>query len=146
MLSQPVIDLLKALSTAGAPDFKKVSGAANLAVAQDELKNFSSAAFVVPLSDSAMPNALIGDIVEQHVIERFGVILAVKNLRDVRGEAVNSDLEVLRNKAISGLQGFKPASDYDPVQYGSGRILLLDVSTIWWQLEFITGYYQRSNA
>ena len=143
MLSQPVVDLLKALNNSGTPLFNKVSGAANLAVAQEDLKN-PPAAFVIPLADVGRPNDLLGLSVEQHVIERFGVILAVRNLRDIRGDAVNAELESVRHQTISTLLGFQPATGYDPIQYGGGRILTLEVSTLWWQLEFITGYYQRS--
>lgn len=142
MLSQPVVNLLKALNTAGVLDFKKVAGAANFVVAQEDLKN-PPAAYVIPLADIAKPNEIGFGGFEQHVIERFGVILAVKNLRDIRGDAVNVELEILRKKTIFALLGFQPATDYDPVQYGGGRILQLDVATTWWQLEFITGYYER---
>lgn len=143
MLSQPVVDRLKAISINGSPAFMKVSGAANLAVAMEDMK-IPPVAYVIPLADVAKPNSLLGMAVEQHVIERFGVVLAVRNLRDILGDAVNSDLENLRTLTISTLQGFQPSNEYDPIQYGGGRILKLDVSTIWWQTEFITGYYQRS--
>ena len=143
MLLEPVVDLLKALNTSGTPDFMKVSGAANFAVALDDMK-YPPAAYVIPLADVAKPNDLLGTVVEQHVIERFAVVLAVRNLRDVRGDAVNAPFVALRNLTISTLQGFMPAPDYDPIQYGAGRILKLDVATLWWQLEFITGYHQRS--
>ena len=143
MLSQPVVDLLMALTVSGSKAFNKVAGAANFAAAEEDLKN-PPVAYVIPLADMAKPNDVMGMVVEQHVIERFGVILAVKNLRDARGDAVNAALESLRHLTISSLQGFQPTTDYDPVQYGGGRILKLDVATTWWQLEFITGYYQRS--
>ena len=72
------------------------------------------------------------------------MILAVKNFRDVRGDAVNVALETARSQAIKGLIGFSPGAGYDPVQYGGGRLLQLDAITTWWQLEFITGYYERN--
>ena len=142
MLSQPVVDLLKTLTTAGVADFKKVAGAASFVAAQEDLKN-PPVAYVMPLGDVAMPNALIGYSVEQRVNERFAVILAIRNLRDVRGDAVNADLELLRGKVIASLLGFVPAVGYNPICYGGGRILQLDVSTLWWQLEFTTAYYER---
>ncbi|HEU0282327.1 MAG TPA: hypothetical protein VFQ99_00965, partial [Gallionella sp.] len=122
--------------------FRKVLGAADFAAARDDLK-MPPTAYVLPLSDRAAPNALVGLRVHQQVIERFGVVLAVENLRDVRGAAVNAALETLRRATIDSLLGFQPAADYDPIQYGGGRLLMLDVAVIWWQLEFITGYYER---
>lgn len=144
MLSQPVIDLLAALNTAGVKDFNKVSGAANFAVAREDLKT-PPAAYVIPLADSASPNALGCGGFEQHVTERFAVVMALENKRDVRGDAVNAALEAKRNKVIGALLGFQPGIEYDPVQYGGGRLLALDVTTTWWQLEFLTGYLERSS-
>jgi len=143
MLSQPVVDLLKALATGGVKDFNKVAGAADFASAKEDLKN-PPAAYVVPLADVAKPNQLQGAGIEQLVVERFGVVLAVKNARDVRGDAVNAALETLRKKTITSLLGFVPEVGYEPVQYGGGRLLMLDVSVTWWQLEFVTGYYERN--
>lgn len=143
MLSQPIVDLLKSLDTLGVKDFSKVAGASDFASAKEDLKN-PPAAYVVPLADVARPNDLLGDSVEQLVTEKFGVIIAVKNVRDVRGDAVNAALETLRKKTINALLGFVPATGYAPVQYGGGRLLALDVGITWWHLEFITSYYEST--
>lgn len=142
MLAQPVVDVLAALNVAGVKRFNKVAGAADFAAARDDLKS-PPAAYVVPLNDMAQPNMVQGMSVEQHITERFGVILAVRNAADVRGDKVNGALETLRSATIQALLGIRPAADYDPVQYSAGRLLLLDVTTTWWQLEFTTGYYER---
>lgn len=138
MLLQPIADLLKASVT----EFRKVAGAASFAAAREDLK-MPPAAYVIPLADSAKPNTLIGVSVSQLVIERLGVILAVENLRDVRGDAVNAPLETMRRATLDCLMGFQPSEDYNPIQYGGGKLLMLDVSVLWWQLEFTTGYYER---
>lgn len=142
MLSQPIVDLLSALATGGVKDFNKVAGAASFAAAKEDLKN-PPAAYVIPLADSARPNALDCGGVEQYVAERFGVVIAVDNKRDTRGDAVNAALEDKRGKVIAALLGICPGDGYDPVQYGGGQLLALDVTTIWWRLEFITGYTER---
>lgn len=138
MLLSPVAAQLTSVVTA----FRKVYGAANFAAAKEDLKA-TPTGYVLSLSDAAKPNTLIGLRVHQHVIERFGVILAVSNARDVRGEAVNGPLETLREQVIQALLGFQPTTDYDPILYAGGRLLELDVTTLWWQLEFTTGYYER---
>lgn len=145
MLSQPVVDLLKALSTAGVKDFFKVAGAADFAAAKEDLAKLKikRAAYVIPLADKAKPNQLLFNGIEQPVTEMFGVIMAIENLRDVRGDAVNVELETKRKKVIGELLGFVPETGYEPTQYGGGRLLALDVSTTWWQLDFITGYTER---
>lgn len=138
MLLQPIADLLRI----AVPDFRKVAGAANFAAVKEDLIS-PPAAYVIPLADVAKPSDLYGAAIEQKVAERFGVILAVINARDVRGDAVNAPLELLRKTTIGALLGYQPAIDYDPVQYGGGHILAMDVTTLFWQLEFVTGYYER---
>lgn len=142
MLSQPVVDLLKSLTTLGVKDFNRVSGAADFAAAKEDLKN-PPAAYVIPLADAAQPNRLQFCGIEQHVTERFGVVLAVKNARDVRGDAVNVALETLRDKTINAVIGSVPDTGYDPAEYGGGRLLMLDMAVTWWQLDFVTGYWLR---
>ena len=138
MLLQPIADQLIAV----VKDLRKVAGAANFAAAREDLKN-PPAAYVIPLAGNAKPSGLMGLSVEQYVAEQFGVVLAVDNKRDVRGDAVNAALEPLRNAVIQALLGFQPATDYDPVQLGGENLLDLDVTTLWWQIRFNTGYYER---
>jgi hypothetical protein len=144
MLLQPIADRLDALAGAGimSGGFRKVAGAANFAAAREDLKN-PPAAYVMPLRGKAGPNRLIGMNVHQQVTEMFAVIIAVDNKRDVRGDAVNAALEPLRNATISALLGFPPAADYDPVVLESETLLDLDVTTLYWQIAFMTGYYER---
>lgn len=145
MLSQPVVDLLKALNTGGVKEFVKVAGAADFTAAKDDLAKLKikRAAYVIPLGDKASPSDLLGDSVEQHVSEMFGVVLAIENKRDLRGDAVNADLESKRDKVIQALIGFVPDVGYDPVNYGGGVLLALDKDITWWRLQFVTGYYER---
>lgn len=139
MLLQPIANLLKATVI----DFRSVAGAANYAAAREDIKN-TPCAYVIPLDDKAQPNNLLGSPqVEQQVAERFAVILAVSNARDMRGDAVNGVLEPLRTAVIKTLLGYQAATDYDPIQYVSGRLLGLDAAVMWWQLEFMTGYFER---
>ena len=145
MLSQPVVDLLAALSTGGKREFYKVSGASDFAAAKEDLAKMKikRAAYVIPLADTAKPNQLLFNGIEQPVTEMFGVIMAIENLRDQRGDAVNADLEAKRKAVINELLGFVPEVGYEPTQYGGGRLLALDTATTWWQLDFITGYVER---
>lgn len=146
MLQQPIIDQITATvgATVLSGGFRKVLGAADFASAKDDLKT-PPVAYVIPLGDNAKPNTALSYSVDQHVVERFGVVMAVSNVRDVRGAAVNPPLEILRRAVIDNLISFQPASDYDPVQYAGGKLLMLDVNVIWWQLDFTTGYYERKN-
>lgn len=142
MLLLPVITLLKAIQTDGKAEFRKVACAANFAAARDDLKA-PPAAYAIPLSDSPGPNALDSGGIEQAVKERFGVLLAVSNLRDATGSAAQVELERLRRLVIDELLGFVPGTGYDPVELGPGRLLMMDTSVLWWQIDFTTGYLER---
>ncbi len=137
MLIAPIIAQVQTVTV-----LKSVEGVVEFALAQQSLKGVP-AAFVVPLMDSATPNRMLSGAVEQRVAERFGVILAVSNVRDQRGQAANEDLEGVRKSVIAALLGWQPAAGYDPVEYGGGRMLSLINPVLWWQLEFTTAYIER---
>lgn len=143
MLLLPVIDQIKTIVTAGIPEFRKVAGAANFAAARDDLK-MPPAAYVLPLQDTAGANQLGGGAILQPVKEQFGVALAVSNLRDVTGVAAQAELERLRRLVIDKLLGFVPGTEYEPLEYAGGNILMMDASVLWWQLRFTTGYMERN--
>src|SRR5487761_2207578 len=137
MLLAPIITQVQTV-----PVLKRVLGTVDFASAQQEISGLP-VAYVMPLSDAASPNRMLSGAVEQRVTERFGVILAVNNVRDMRGAAANEDLESLRVSVIAALLGWQPAPGYDPIEYGGGRILTLANTVLWWQLEFVTAYFER---
>ena len=143
MLLAPIIALLAAIETDGKAEFRKVASAANFAAARDDLKN-PPAAYVLPLSDAAGANQLGGGAILQPVREQFGVVLAVSNLRDATGVAAQAELERLRRLVIDALLGSVPGTDYDPVEYAGGNLLMMDAAVLWWQLKFTTGYMERN--
>lgn len=121
---------------------KKVSGAADFASASIDLKGKLPAAYVLPLNDKAGRNEM-ANAVMQKVDVRFGVVLAVQNLRDALGKNAQSDLDPIRKAVIAALLGWQPDTDHEPVLYGSGRLLQMADGVLWWQLEFVTAYYER---
>jgi len=143
MLLLPIVTQLKAIETDGAKEFRKVETAANFAAARDDQKNTPSA-YVLPMSDTAGANSLGGGAILQPVKERFGVALAVSNLRDASGVAAQVEFERLRRLVIDALLGYVPAEGYEPVEYAGGGLLALTPGVLWWQLVFSTGYIERS--
>lgn len=137
-----LIDAVIAHLKTSVPSLKKVSGAVDFASAGTDLKNSTPAAYVLPLADKAGQNELC-NAVSQRVDVRFGVVLAVQNLRDARGQNAHSDLEPIRRAVIDALLGWNPDADHAPVLYGGGRLLQLADGVLWWQLEFVTVYYER---
>lgn len=140
MLLSPVADRLKGQVTTLR---NNVSGAADFASGKEGVKSVP-ASFVIPLMDRAVPAQTqdFGSVL-QHVSERFGVVLVVSNMRDATGGNAHGDLQPLRDAVIAALLGWQPAAEYDPIEYGGGRMLALSGSDLWWQLEFVTGYYLK---
>ncbi len=122
---------------------KKIAGAADFASAGLNLKGKLPAAYVIPLAERAGENSLVS-AVSQRTEARFGVVLAISNLRDARGQNAQGDLAPLRAAVMAVLLGWQPGPDYDPVVFGSGRLLQLQDGVLWWQDEFVTAYYLRS--
>lgn len=137
MLLAPIITQVQTVGV-----LKRVLGAVDFASAQQDISGLP-VAYVIPLSDAAAPNRLLSGAIEQRVTERFGVIVAINNVRDVRGQAAKEDLESIRGQIINALIGWQPDQGYDPIEYGGGRILSLVNTVLWWQLEFVTAYYER---
>lgn len=136
---QLIIARLKAQVTA----LKIVAGAADFAAAAPEVKQTPSA-FVLELANRPTGNALATIAVSQENTVRFGVVIAVQNLRDPRGEKAHTDLRTLRESVMTALLGWQPDPDYDVVEYAGGQLLQLDNLVLWWQDDYLTRILERS--
>ena len=125
------------------PDLLQVAGAAGLAQAATDLKQVPSA-YVVPNSERASGSRTGTTVVSQQNGVRFAVIVAARNLRDARGDQAQADLLTLRETIMAALHGWQPQDDFDPIEYGSGRVLQLTQQVLWWQDEFLTSHLMRS--
>ena len=123
--------------------FKLVGGSADIPSAGQKIKVFP-AAMVIPLADRAAPNTLAGGAISQRVSERFGVMLAVRNVSDAVGLASLTDLEVMRKCVKKLILGWAPSDALDPVTYVGGNLIKLDDDAVLWWLEtFETSYLER---
>ena len=143
MATEPALAALVAArlaATAGVPG--TVGDAADLSSARGGTLTFP-AAFVIPLAEAAGPNALGAGAVEQRRTVRVGVVLAVRNLRARGGEALQG-IEALRGAVDAALLGWPPADRYDPLLFGSGKLVSMEDGVMWWQDEYLTAYLSRS--
>lgn len=122
---------------------KRVSGAAGMAEAAEDLKQ-APAAFVVPASERPAGNSTGTMVVSQNNVVRFGVVIAVQNLSDPRGEKAQANLVALRTAIMAALHGWQPNADFDPIEFGGGNISGLDNQVLWWQDTFVTSHLLRS--
>lgn len=125
------------------PTLKFVGGAADLASASASLKQTPSA-FVIPASERASGNSTGTMVVSQNNITRFVVVSAVRNLRDPRGGKVQGDLRSVRTSVITALHGWQPDADFDPIEYGSGKLMSFNNQVVWYWDEFVTANLIRS--
>ncbi len=125
------------------PDLRQVSGAAQLARAAENLKQTPSA-FVLPNAERPSGNSTGTMVVRQQNTVRFGVILAVQNLSDSRGQKAQADLRVLRTQIMAVLLGWEPDEDMNPIEYTGGRLMQVTDQVLWWQDDFLTTHYLRS--
>ena len=125
------------------PALKIISGAAELAKAEADLKQTPSA-FVIELSDRASENKTGTMVVSQNNTARFAVIIATKNLRDFRGQHAKTDLRTIRADIIEALLGWQPDADFDPIEKREGRLMKMTNAVLWWQDEFATAHLIRN--
>ncbi len=128
----------------GTSGLADVGGASEFVAAREALKR-SPAAFVLPAKDTAGPNLFATEEIDQRVTGRFGVMLAVKNLRDAKGEAALNDLTPLRQAVWAKVLGWIPAAGFSPCVFGGGRLFDFDLENqvLWWVDEFDTDYHVR---
>ncbi len=122
---------------------RKVEGAAEFAAAEPDLK-LTPAAFVIELANRTAPSRTGTEVVSQVNEIRFGVVMAVQNLRDVRGDAAKATLNPLRESVMTALLGWVPEPEYDPCEYGGGRLVQIANQVLWWQEEYVTRFLLRS--
>jgi len=143
-MPQPFLDLslITARLTDQAPVLKRIAEAMDIASAMDDLKTVVPAAYILPLRDPASPNAL-ANAVSQSVTSTFGVLLAVKNLRDAAGEKARAELTPLRSDVCDALLNWQPGAEYAPCEFGGGRLMQMTDRVLWWLDEYRTSFEIR---
>ncbi len=138
MLRDLVIERLKA----DMPSLRKVGTAADLAAARTDAKQFPCA-YVLTLSERGSSARFMTGLVAQQRIQRIGLVLAVRNVRDAAGAAASVDMDALRTQTDAALFGWKPNEVHDALVFESGKLLALIDGEVWWQDEYTTGFDRR---
>ncbi|NDU86470.1 MAG: hypothetical protein G3H99_07635 [Ferrovum sp.] len=119
---------------AGAAEFKPIPEAAALPV---------PCAFVIPLDDRPEPPKA-QNAVGQEMTDSFGVIVALDNRVDEKGQNASAGVHAIRAEIWKALLGWipgpvntvNPATDYNGIYYEGGSLLSLDRARLWYQFEF----------
>jgi hypothetical protein len=138
------LSLVRARLKAEAPGLRIVAGAADLAALRDAPPLVLPAAYVLPLSESPGRSTSGTVLVSQRNAVRFAVVLAAANLRDARGEAAQDDLRVARESALAALIGWEPDPAIEVIEFAAGRLVSLSDQVLWWQDEFLTAHWLRT--
>lgn len=92
------------------------------------------AGYVVPLDDEAEAISQNGS--RHRLTDHFGVVVAISNRPDERGQQAATDAYGLRRELWRALIGFRPGADYDGIHYTGKTLLKMDRSRVWVQFEF----------
>lgn len=126
----------------------RVAGIVQLEQASEGLVVPVPYAYVLMLAESA-PKSQTITIMEQHVTVAFGVVLCIANTvtpLGATGGGSQSTLQALRQAIIAKLLGWQPDSGHGPCEFKGGRLVQVRNGVLWWQDEFFTDYYLRSDA
>ncbi|MDI1278070.1 hypothetical protein [Methylobacter sp.] len=123
------------------PELKQVTAAPTLELAIASLKTYPSACILMPRG-KAGANTLVNAI-DQPVDDLFGVLLAVKNVKDMHGVAASADMDILRPKLIAALLNWSPATDYEAITYAGHQMLYCKDGILIWADHFVTRHRVR---
>ncbi len=102
-------------------------------------------AWVVPLSESTSPNTLNANAVRQKVMDQIGIVVAVRNVRDPRGEAAHDGgLNTIRGELMAAMIGWVPAAGYNVFEYAGGKLLFMKHGAVYWVFRFSTWHHESN--
>jgi hypothetical protein len=103
------------------PELARVAGVSDLAAAKGNVTQLP-AAYIMPEPERAKPNKLMGGH-SQELIERFTILLLVKNVSDYGGMAAQEEVEALSAKVRAAMLGWQPTPEHSPVDLvGAGPL------------------------
>jgi len=115
---------------AAVPEFARVAGVADLAAARNGVIKLP-AAYIMPGSETASPNKMIGGH-SQEVTERFTILIVAKNVSDQSGMAAQAELFDLSRKVRDALLGWQPTTEHSPVNLAGAGPLELANQMLYW--------------
>jgi hypothetical protein len=118
------------------PALRQVQGAAEFrAVKAAPPAHLMPAAWVVPIAEDARPSEA-ANALRQVQTTVFGVLLAVGDRADRRGEAAGDDLDAVKAALHAALIGWTPPGASGPVEYVGGDVLEVETAALWWLAKY----------
>jgi hypothetical protein len=120
----------------------RVYGAAELAVATPTTMQ-PPCAFVIPMSEKADKNTLMNGL-SQRITAQIGVVIAIRNFADPRGEGGHKQLENVRTELFKALCNWEAPNTSTPTEYVTGQLAGYDNLVLRWNDVFQTEFYYRA--
>ena len=100
-------------------------------------------AYVITAGDDAAGNDLQNGV-RQDITDLFDVILVLDS-SDERGQEAADLLHDLRAGLWKALVGWKPGSEYDPIEYGGGSLVFINRARVVYRFGFETAFQLGRN-
>ena len=136
-----ISDVIKRLKDESLLLQNRVFGAVELANTQPNSLQ-TPCVFVVPMAEKGSRNMVVGGFT-QLIDAQIGVVICVRNHRDVRGESGHVELEKVRAEIRDILNDWLPPNCDLPMEFLQGQIAAYDNAVIRWNDVFTTAYYFR---
>lgn len=131
MIINTVIAQLKAANTSFG---NNIAGAAEFNAAQTQTYSVDRL-FVIPLASATTGNTSeIG--LTQIISEQFGVVAAVNNTVDARGQTAYEGLDAVRTEIFSAILNWMPPGAKNSISFAGGSLLGMNRVYLWWQFAF----------
>ena len=121
----------------------RVYGAAELAAANSAAMQ-TPCAFIIPLAEKAEGVILAGGG-KQRIVGQVGVVIAIKNVKDGRGEQSHHDLNAVRTEVFKALCGWQSTGSITPTAFVQGQLAGYDNATLRWNDVFSFTYYHTGS-
>lgn len=113
----------------------RVGGAAEFEAAAEVEALAVPHAFVVPVGEIVNEDQTAGGVT-QLVEDMVGIIVAVDNTADARGQAAYDAVEDVKTALQEALLGWEPAEGYSGFSYVGSTFLRIQRNRLWFQFDF----------
>ncbi|MBX3447512.1 MAG: hypothetical protein KF765_12230 [Parvibaculaceae bacterium] len=123
----------------GAPVFRHIGTAAELAALKQKAPASVPACFIVLGEEAAEPSGRATGPVAQDTGFRFLLVIVTRNLAGRQGDQALDDIWNLKEEAKRRLVGFVPEGLEEPLENGGGNVTGFGDGHLWWEHEFRSG-------
>ncbi|WP_460111736.1 phage tail terminator protein [Pseudomonas sp. H3_D04] len=121
----------------------RVTGGIDWDAVVDSAQLSLPAAYVIASADAGGPNKAQNAVI-QDITDQFAVVI-VLDAGDERGQEANDALHDLRAELWLSLVGWRPAAEYDPIEYGKGAMLHISRARVVYQFLFTAEFQLGRN-